>query len=84
MQNLGFETLVTVLIPGLLIFTALALLGDFANPELGLTEVAQRLAAVEWQASLLALVASAFLGALLASTLGFVEAYVLEPFNAWR
>lgn len=84
MQNLGFETLSTVLVPGLILFVAFCLAIDMANPELQLTLVANKLAGVEWQASLLALVASTFLGALLASLLGFAEGYILEPLNARR
>jgi hypothetical protein len=52
MQNLGFETLTSVLVPGLIVFLALCLGIDAANPDLKLTELAEKLAGVEWQVSL--------------------------------
>lgn len=82
MASLGLDALMNVVIPGSILFIAVTLAINTLCPDI---KVADRLNSItEWQAALLALVASTFFGALMQSFSGFVEERILDPICARR
>jgi hypothetical protein len=84
MHALGYEVLITIILPGLAVLAALCMAIDSVSPGCGLTDRVCELATDEWQFTLVALLSSVFLGTLWASLTSFWEHCVLDAIGAWR
>lgn len=78
MANLGYETLLTILIPGATVFTSFWILLLHNFPKSKLIAHLNYITSKEWLFGVFLLVSSAFLGQVIASFMGLVEEFILD------
>ena len=84
MQSFGYETLISILLPGFTLLGAAWLLVARFAPASMLNALFTRTATSEWQFSLFVILGSALLGSLLASVLELVEWRIFDRWTAKR
>ncbi len=84
MQALGFDRLISVLIPGFVLAASVWMALDRFLSEGALKDGLKRLPEGEWQFAFVALIAAAFFGGVLRSFIGWVEARLLDRRQARR
>lgn len=78
MPNLGFDRLVTFLVPGFVVSMSFWLLGSRFWPDGPLRTALSKLPGIEWQFTIYSVVTSCFFGAVLRSLQGLIEAWFLD------
>ena len=84
MQALGFDRLISVLIPGFVLAASVWMALDRFLSEGALKDGLRRLPEREWQFAFVALIAAAFFGGVLRSFIGWAEARLLDRWQARR